>query len=277
MFDATPAPDAALMQDPAFAAALRLCGQNPIILNCGTMILHRRILGIPVAMLPRAVPPADLSDQLRRAGLHRTPLILSPEQPCTLPRALRLRGPQSFALLDLHGDTDIARAALHPKWRNQLKRAEAAGLRISHHQMPPEPDQPLLRLERAQARARRYANWPTNLTAAFAAAAPDQTRLFIAHDRGTPVAHMVFLRHGTRATYHIGHITPAGKARCAHNLLMWQASRWLADQGHVTLDLGLVAPRVPGLNRFKLRTGAVIAQTGGTWLRWHPLARGHRP
>jgi hypothetical protein len=277
MFDAAQPLDTALMQDVAFAAALRLCGQSPVILPGRLMVLHRRILGIQVAMLPRAAPPRDLNDQLSAVGLRRVPLILSPERPCALPRAVRLRGQQTLAQLDLIPDRDVARAALHSKWRNQLRRAEAAGLRISHGPLSPDPDHPLLRLETAQAQARRYANWPAPLTAAFAAAAPDQTRLFVAHQRGAPVAQMLFLRHGSRATYHIGHITQAGKACCAHNLLFWQASRWLAHMGHVALDLGLIDPRTPGLNRFKLRTGAVTFKTGGTWLRWRPLARGCHP
>ena len=277
MFDAGPAQDTPLMQDPAFAAALRRCGQSPIVLQSGLMLLHRRVLGVPITMLPRAVPPDDLDHQLRAHNLHRTPLVLSPERPCTLPRAIRLRGPQFLAQLRLPPDADAARAALHPKWRNQLGRAEASGLRVSHRPLPPKSTHPLLRLETAQARARRYANWPAALTAAFAAVVPDQTRLFMAHQKGTVVAHMLFLRHGARATYHIGHITAAGKACSAHNLLLWQASRWLAAQGHDALDLGLIDPRTPSLNRFKLRTGAVTAQTGGTWLRWRPLARGDDP
>ncbi|MGJ5620628.1 GNAT family N-acetyltransferase [Sulfitobacter sp. MF3-043] len=277
MFDAGPAQDTPLMQDPAFAAALRRCGKNPIVLKSGLMLLHRRVLGTPITMLPRAVPPDDLDDQLQAHNLHRTPVILSPDRPCTLPRALRLRGPQYLAQLRLHPDADAARAALHPKWRNQLGRAEAAGLRVSHRPMSPKSTHPLLQLETAQARARRYANWPAVLTAAFAAVAPDQTRLFVVHQMGGVVAHMLFLRHGARATYHIGHITAVGKACYAHNLLLWQASLWLAAQGHSTLDLGLIDPRTPGLNRFKLRTGAESIQTGGTWLRWRPLARGDDP
>lgn len=277
MFDAAPAPDTPLMQDPAFAAALRLCGQTPVILPSGAMMLRRRVLGMTVAMLPRAVPPDDLEDQLYLRGLHRIPLILSPERPCTLPRALRLRGPQSIARWDLEFDADKARAALHPKWRNQLKRAEAAGLRVSETSFPSTPDHPLLRADTAQSRLRGYTNWPAPLTSAFATMAPDQTRLFTAFQRGTPVAHMLFLRHELRATYHIGHTTDAGKAGSAHNLLLWRAARWLVQRGVAALDLGLIDPRTPGLNRFKLRTGARVVQTGGTWLRWHPLAKGGRP
>mgnify|MGYP003637816286 CR=1 FL=1 len=65
MFDATPARDTPLMQSPAFTAALRLCGENPIVLLSGLVLLHRRVLGVPVLMLPRAAPPADLDRHLR--------------------------------------------------------------------------------------------------------------------------------------------------------------------------------------------------------------------
>jgi len=272
MFDAGHAPDTPLMQDPAFAAALRLCGQNPVTLPSGVMLLHRRLMGASVMMLPRAAPPADLDAQLRAQNLHRIPLILSPERPCALPRALKLRSAQMMAQLDLHPDMATARAALHPKWRNQLRHSEGAGLRVSHMPLPPDPNHPLLQSETAQAHKRGYTNWPAALTAAFANVAPKQSQLFTASLRGTQVAHMLFLSHGARATYHIGHITTVGKANCAHNLLLWQASRWLAAQGHSALDLGLIDPRTPGLNRFKLRTGARAVKTGGTWLHWCPLA-----
>ncbi|MCL3883678.1 hypothetical protein [Marivita sp. GX14005] len=48
---------------------------------------------------------------------------------------------------------------------------------------------------------------------------------------------------------------------------------WLAARGYTTLDLGtLTGP--PGLDRFKLRSGARRTALGGTWLR---LPRLHRP
>ncbi len=275
MFDIAPDADTPLLQDMAFAVALRLCGQNPVILPSGLIVLRQRILGVPMLMVPRAIPPVDLTDQLRKFGLNRLPLILSPERACPLPAAVRLRAPQTIAQLDLIPDTEIARAQLHPKWRNQLHRAEKAGLRVTHKVMPSGSNHPLLHLETAQAKRRRYANWPATLTSTFAKVAPDQTRLFTAHIGNTPVAHMLFMRHGQRTTYHIGHITERGKAVCAHNLLLWKASRWLTDHGHSAIDLGVITPQTPGLNRFKLRTGAKLVESGGTWLRWCPLARKH--
>lgn len=276
MFDATPdTPDRSLMQDRAFAAALRLCGENPVTLPSGLVLLSRRIAGVPLLMLPRATPPPDLHEQLRQAGLHRRPLILSPETPCALPRALRIGASQQMWQLDLEATPEVCRAALHQKWRHQLVQAERGPLRI--RQRPLTPDHPLLPVEEAQSRTRRYRNWPRALTAAFAQVAPGQTQIFTALMRGHEVAHMLFLTHGCRATYHIGHTTAAGRATHAHNLLLWEASLWLASKGITRLDLGRSTPEKNGLERFKARTGARRVTTGGTWLRWNPLAQGHVP
>jgi hypothetical protein len=260
--------DTPLMQDRAFATALRLCGQQPVTLPSGLTLLSRRMAGLPVLMLPRAAPPADLGAQLGQAGLHRCPLILSPEQRCALPPALRIAPARMLWHMDLRAPRILRRAALHQNWRHQLGQAEQAGLRVSERPMPPE--HALLDMERHQSAARRYLNWPPALTAAFAQAAPDQTRLFTALLRGHTVAHMLFLIHGSRATYHIGYTSDQGRAVHAHNLLLWEASHALAVRGITALDLGPAT--TPRIDRFKRRAGAVARATGGTWLRWTPLA-----
>ena len=274
MFDASPPPSThALMQDRAFTAALMLCGGTPLILPSGLTLLSRRIAGVPVLMLPRAVPPPDLPAQLAQEGLRRRPLILSPEEPCKMPRALRIAPARSLWKLDLTPPEPSRRAALHQNWRHQLRQAENGPLRVLHR--PLTPDHPLLSLEAAQARNRRYQNWPSALTAAFARAAPDQTHLFTALLRGHAVAHMLFLSHGSRATYHIGHTGAEGRSTHAHNLLLWQAMNALAARGIMSLDLGVET--TPAIDRFKRRAGAVARSTGGTWLRWMPLASRKRP
>ena len=75
----------ALMQDPAFAAALRRLGQHPLTLPCGLTLLSRRIAGMRILMLPRAVPPDDIAVQLRTLGMHRRPLLFSPPHPANCP------------------------------------------------------------------------------------------------------------------------------------------------------------------------------------------------
>ncbi|WP_267166591.1 GNAT family N-acetyltransferase [Sulfitobacter sp. F26169L] len=257
------------MQDPAFAAALRLCGERPVVLPSGLVLLKRRLAGVRVLMLPRAYPPDDLSHQLALAGLARLPLLLSPEAPCPMPRALPITGQRKMLQIDLCPPETVLRATLHQKWRNQLRRAEQSYLRVRQSRLP--PDHPLLALAAKQAKARGYQNWPSALTAAFAQTAPPQTSLFTAHLRGHPVAHMLFLLHGTRATYHIGHTSDAGRNACAHNLLLWGAMRHLSRHGITLLDLGPLT--TPAIDRFKRRAGARVVPTGGTWLRWSPLAR----
>ncbi|MEQ6248219.1 GNAT family N-acetyltransferase [Sulfitobacter sp. HNIBRBA3233] len=265
----------ALMQDPAFAAALRLYGEDPLELPGGQILLRRRLMGMTVAMLPRCAPPPDLDAALRAHGLHRQPLILSPQAPAPVPGALRLCAPRERLVLPIAPGADQRRALLHQKWRNQLRRAEDAGLQVTY--APLRPDDDLLCAAEQQSHFRGYRDWPTALTRAFAQVAPDQTRLFTAHHCGAPVAWMLFLVHGSAATYHIGLTTDHGRAVHAHNLVLWRALGWLAARGIASLDMGLSVPEAAGLDRFKQRAGAVRQQTGGTWLRWRPLARGRKP
>lgn len=272
MFDETHPANGSIMQDPAFARALVLCGQTPVKLPDGHLLLYRRLLGVPVAMLPRAVPPVNLPAQLNAIGLHRTPVILSPDTPCAVPGALALRRPRDRLLLDLCTDNETARGRLHPKWRNQLRQIEKRPVHVTYRNVAKESLQGVLTLEKQQSRSRGYTNWPIGLTAAFAKSAPKQTHLFTAEYRGQTVAHMLFLSYGKQASYHIGHITPMGKKLCAHNLLLWRGARYLASRGLETLELGHLLPRNAGLNRFKLRTGAQRIKTGGTWLYWRPFA-----
>lgn len=273
MFDATPSTSShALMQDRAFAAALRHCGEAPVTLPSGLTLLKRRVAGIPILMLPRVSPPTDLRAQLAQVGQQRLPLILSPEQPCKMPLALRVSPARTLLQIDLSAAQQERRTALHQNWRHQLGQAENGPLRVLYR--PLTPDHILLALERAQALSRRYQSWPVTLTAAFAKIAPDQTHLFTALLRGHPVAHMLFLSHGNRATYHIGHSTDAGRKTHAHNLLLWSAMNQLAQRGITSLDLGPTT--TPNIDRFKRRAGAQSQQTAGTWLRWSPLARARR-
>lgn len=274
MFDEARPPVTPLMQDPAFARALQLCGQEPVILPNGQLLLRRRIAGITLTMLPRATPPDDLADQLRTLALHRTPLILSPQVPCPLPRAMRLRAPVDLAVLDLRTSHKNRRARLHGKWRNQLKRSEEQDLKVTRRPLPADPDTAVLRQEMIQSRSRGYANWSAPLTAGFAKAAQSQTHVFRALHKGHSVAHMLFLSHGTCVTYHLGHISDDGKKRGAHNLLLWRAMRYFANRGFLQMDLGMLRKDTPELNRFKLRSGATRQKTGGTHLYWH-LFTGH--
>ena len=78
---------------------------------------------------------------------------------------------------------------------------------------------------------------------------------------------MLFLRHGSTATYHIGWSSPDGREENASNLLLWQAIRLLKKKGVATLDLGGVdTDHAPGLAHFKLGLGGRPLSQSGTWL-----------
>lgn len=184
---------------------------------------------------------------------------------------------QHLAHLDLALPAAARRARLHGKWRNRLVQAESAGIRIRHAPFDPLRHAALLSQENAQRRARRYRGPPVAFAAQAAQLFPDRTRLFTATARGTPLGAMLFLIHGASASYHIGHLAPAGRHCAAHNLLLWQACGWLAEQGVTRLDLGPIDTETgAGLARFKLGSGARAVPLGATCLYTRltaPLAR----
>ncbi len=227
----------------------------------GSIAVMRRFAGLPVAWLPA---PVSLPD--RRKTMAPVTLISSTD--AAMDAKLRKTGaipvitPQCRAILNLSADTATRRAALHPKWRNRLVAAENAGLKLHHCPLPDANDHWLLQAESTQRRQRKYRALPTG----FALAWPE-TRLFILRKRQTNLAAMLFLMHGTGATYHIGWTGDEGRKLNAHNLILWQAAHWLAQRGCTQLDLGpLDTEHAPGLARFKLGSGARPESTGRSWL-----------
>jgi len=277
MSDRRPIPPP-LHQSQEYETALRHLGRTPLRLPDGALALRRRLPGgLQATMLPRAAPRslAALHDQLTASGLQRSLVILAPNAPLDS-GALPLLSPACVAELPLLPDPDRQRAALHQKWRNRLARAEDRGLTVTSGQGAALDW--LLRAEEAQRCDRGYRGWPATLTRAYLAANRDAGVLLSAREAGKPIAAVLILRHGSAATYHIGHTTPRGRAVGAHNLLLWRATRQLADSGVSSLELGpLDTESAPGLARFKLGSGAHARRLGGTWLWWPPLGRALRP
>ncbi len=207
--------------------------------------------------------------RLRLRGVIATPELVAGTDPLARSGRLRMMSPGSLARLSLEG-TEAARLARQAgKWRNRLRVAQGSGLEVRHAPLPPNPGHWLLRREAAQARSRRYRRLPTAFAAHWAAVnGRGSTRLFTAHrGGGAPLAAMLFLRHGAAASYHIGWSGDEGRALSAHNLLLWEAATWFADEGTVWIDLGtLDTERTPGLARFKLGAGAEPVTLGATWI-----------
>ncbi|NBD31326.1 MAG: GNAT family N-acetyltransferase [Alphaproteobacteria bacterium] len=256
--------DLALQQSPEFERGLLACGQAPWRGAAGLMLRRRLPLAGWQGVLSRSdvTCPAALR-AARRGGLR----IVNAE--CAAPGILRAAGfrqiltPAHIAELPLRGDL---RAAMHLKWRNRLRRAEAAGLTLWNGAWSGAPHW-LIEAEARQRHQRRYAGLPAPLVAAIARETPGCARIIEAWEGATPIAAMLFLRHGARATYQAGWTSDRGRALNAHCLTLFVAALWMADHGHRLLDLGPVeTDRQPGLARFKLGSGARARAMGGTWL-----------
>jgi lipid II:glycine glycyltransferase (peptidoglycan interpeptide bridge formation enzyme) len=105
---------------------------------------------------------------------------------------------------------------------------------------------------------------------------PGALCLITARHGGRCVAAMLFAHHGSTASYLIGWSDAQGRKLSAHNLILWQAMGDLAGRGAGGIDLGLCDRRAaPGLARFKLGSGAVARDLGGTWADVGPLAPLH--
>ncbi len=284
---------APMQQHPTYGAACALIGSTLrwyMLNGAGDVLLGAaQVLERPVPLLGQAallsrgpVWAPGVCEETRRDGLMRLLVLLRKRHrivavtpdPCggtdPMERSgwLKAMTPCHFAVLDLGDSASEMRARQHGKWRNRLVRAEAAGLEVRHGPMPLDPAHWLFEREEAQARARRYRRLPKAFTLAWIAqGGRSAARLFTAERDGETVAAMLFLRFGASASYHIGWSGPDGRASGAHNLLLWQAQRWLARQGCKQVELDLIDTRTtPGLARFKLGSGARLVTLGATRL-----------
>lgn len=162
--------------------------------------------------------------------------------------------------LNLAVPSEKLRADLHPKWRNQLVKAEKADLEI---QVEPDSSGLVTRHEDHMKQSGFHALSPT--TYGFIPAA--KKLCLSAINDGQEVASVLILRHGRAATYQIGWTNDVGRSLNATNLLIWQAILRLKHEGISWLDLGGVEPsKNPGLARFKERLGGESFTLAGTYL-----------
>lgn len=292
-----PAPpsDAPLHQSPTYGQAMARLGVKVQVVRVegnGTclaqaQILSRRVMGLPLHWIPRGPvwAPGVLPDDQRvilarlpcaaflRGLWLATPDSLEATAPYTRLGYRALLTPQHVAELPLATDQQLMRARQHGKWRNRLRRAEDAGLMVTHRPFDPDHDGPLLDLEMTQRKDRRYTDVKPTFVTHWTKAAPKATRLFEVRDGKHPLAFMIFLLHGPRATYQIGWRDPWNAPASAHHLILWHAAKYLSGQGFRQLDLGTIdTETIPGLARFKLGSGARARPLGPSLLRL-PCAR----
>lgn len=191
---------------------------------------------------------------------------LDPQEVCGLQRVMT---GFSTVMLDLRPSEEALRAALDGKWRNRLVRAEGvAGLQV-HVRASVKEAQWLLERENLQRQSRGFHALPTDFVQAFIASHAERSQAFAvatAVQGRQTLGAMLFLRHGSGATYHIGWADEEGRRLNVHNRLLWQAMLTLRAQDVQWLDLGGVNTRaLPGISRFKLGTGGALLTLAGTY------------
>ncbi len=170
--------------------------------------------------------------------------------------------------LDLRQDEAALRADLDRRFRRSLGKATAARLKIDIGHGGGNLDW-LLTEHDAHRRQRRLVAPSGDLARAIAGAQPNarDTLVVQATTGSTPIAGMMFLRHGDAATYYVGVTTPAGRLANAHHLTMWRGVMALREQGVAWLDLGgLNTDTMPGVAGFKLGLGGRLFTLAGTFL-----------
>ncbi len=282
---------AAMQQDWSYGAACEALGSQVLraeIFDNGhrvglAQLIHRRLFGVlhaavctrgPVWTEPVGPPQRQaLLRELRRSiPLPRMRgVFITPDAGGDEAAVMQAGGhdmvmtPYSTAVIDLTSDIKTLRDAMHGKWRNRLVHAENADLTVSRIDRRAEQYLWLLEHETAQQRAKRYSALPPALVQAWHQAGGDILALR-ADRKGEPLAAMLFLLHGTSATYHIGWSSEGGRKCSAHNLLLWTAICKLRRKNVRTLDLGgLNTEDAAGIARFKLGAGGRLRTLCGTW------------
>ena len=281
MRPASPMPDRPLplQQSAEFAQALTLLGRDARIVGlqgCGQALIVTRALG-PLGRVRFAsrgpVFRSDATAEDRIAGLRAARLhLVNPEVDDT--RVMHHAGfgqvmtPVTVAVLPVQPDWDAQLAQADGKWRNAARQGARSVLRLRQRQLCPSRDGWLLNADVAQQRDKRFRALPHAVSLAYARANAGDALVMTASEGATPVAAMVFLRHGQAATYQIGWSGPRGRALRAHHVLLMDACRRFAAMGVTELDLGTVdTENAAGLARFKLGSGATARTLGGTWVR----------
>lgn len=225
---------------------------------------------------------ADLAPAIKQAGMAALAasvpvakpyiVLVTPEAADASDAGLagvpRVMGGYHTVLIDLTQPEDALRAGLNGKWRNRLKAAEKSDLTVTRMGRRPAQYGWILTAEEQQQAAMGYRALPTQMVPTFQdMVGADAVMGVEAKLGGERAGGMLFLRHGTAATYHIGWASEAGKAANAHNLLLWSAMVQLQKKGVRTLDLGGVSTdHGAGIARFKLGTGGQVTSLAGTYL-----------
>lgn len=285
---------AALQQDWAYGTSMQFMGVPVLrarVLRDGALVALAQFIGRrlgPLATLalcsrgPVWTQPLTASEKAQALRALRQSLpwwrprfaFFSPDEAQNpdlgLPFWRRVITGYATVMLDLTPPLDQLRAGLEGRWRNRLVAAERSGLVVHKVGANPAQYRWLLEEENQQREQRGFQGLPVGFIDHYIQSrkSPARTVLTLRADQGRErVAAMMFLLHGSVATYQVGWSNDTGRVHHAHNLLLWHAVQTLQQRGIRQLDLGGVnTARSAGIARFKLGTGGQALILSGTYL-----------
>jgi lipid II:glycine glycyltransferase (peptidoglycan interpeptide bridge formation enzyme) len=259
-----------LQQHPLYAQALRRVGAQMSVVNlpgaAPVQVISR--FGIRfVARGPVWHGAADIN-QLRAANLRLINSNGGDTQTLRKAGYRQIMTEATVAELVLSTDPDALCAQMNGKWRNIWRRSQDQPINVKQAQFSLASHQWLLDADLAQQREKHFRALPHSIIKAYANIAPDDVIVWTASRGNTPVAGMLFLRHGDCATYHLGWANNLGRQFKTHHRLLIDAATSLGRSGVRKLDLGAIdTHNAPGMARFKLGSGAKPRILGGSWLK----------
>jgi len=169
--------------------------------------------------------------------------------------------------IDLRQPDEALRAAMARGWRQELKKAEKAGLVMDLD--PAAANLPwLAKKEHEQAQVKHYREMSGPLAVRLRNALHNRDGVLLAAavDGKEAVSAGLFFGHGTAATYQLGWSNDRGRKTSAMRLVLWKAIGHLRERGFQWLDLGGINPdTAPGVTDFKLGTGGTVFESVGLY------------
>ncbi|MBN1350786.1 peptidoglycan bridge formation glycyltransferase FemA/FemB family protein [candidate division KSB1 bacterium] len=209
--------------------------------------------------------------------LHLTPCLYSGELPAGWFERIGLVSSKealwASIRIDLSKRTEELRNAMKRRWRNPLRKAEAAGLEV---QISSQPDDLQFFIEQyKQIKIEKKFTWPSaELVQALWEAAGKDMQLLFAVKSGERIAGMIPIRFGSTVFALVAWNCPRSAEFHAHNFLIWQSILRYRDLGCHWFDLGGIDPEaLPGITKFKRGLSGEEYRLIGNYESWHDPGR----
>ncbi len=181
---------------------------------------------------------------------------------------IQLFAPKQVATLRILSGFDAQLSNAKQKWRNAARQGLRKKLLVSHENLSFEKHSWIFQMDRKMQRKKGYRSPHPILTRCFNQVNSGHVLVSQTWQGNEAIAAMIFLRHGSSATYHLGWTSERGRNARAHHVMLLKATLELYKNGVAQIDLGIYDPaNSPGLARFKRGTGGTITTLGGTWIR----------